>query len=146
MLDCREVLGSLGRFVDDELSPQEAAAIEDHLRDCPACQRELKSLRLLSASLEASSPPPVPAGLLGDVMQAVRDETPVPRLGVLEFWKPWPTAMRLAAAGAAAAACIVGLLLASAAVPSRSQGRGEMAWVEWSAGSEIAQAYVGQVP
>jgi anti-sigma factor RsiW len=146
MVDCREVLERLGRFADDELSPQKAGAIEDHVQNCPACRRELESLRRLSASLDAASPPPVPAGLLGDIIQAARREAPARRQGGLESWKAWPTAMRLAAAGAAAAACIVGLLLTSAAHSNRGQGQAEMAWVEWSAGSEIAQAYLDQAP
>jgi anti-sigma factor RsiW len=148
MRECGELLTRLGQFMDGELAPDEARLVAAHVQECPRCQRELQALQSLSASLEVFSAPPVPARMLGDVMLRVRDEAS--RGGrdwaIFKFWKPWPVAMRLAAAGVAAAACVIGLLLASAVLQASRQGRGEMAWVELSAGSGIAQAYLDRAP
>jgi len=61
---------------------------------------------------------------------------------VLEFWKPWPVAMRWSAAGVAAAACVIGLTLGSATSVRQTQTPREMAWVELASGSGIVSAYL----
>jgi anti-sigma factor RsiW len=37
-MECRELLGALSDYIDDELEAHLCAAIEAHLRDCPKCQ------------------------------------------------------------------------------------------------------------
>jgi anti-sigma factor RsiW len=49
----------LSAYHDGELSPAEAAIVERHLAECPACQRELRQLRRLSLIVgraEAAAP------------------------------------------------------------------------------------------
>ena len=43
MSPCDEQL--LGAYFDDELAPEARQAVEEHLRDCPACARQLEMLR-----------------------------------------------------------------------------------------------------
>jgi len=148
MLECREIVANLGRYLDGELPPQDARVVEAHIHECSGCLGELRALQSLSASLDAFFPPPVPDGMVGDVMLHVTGEAnPASRAwAVLQFWKPWPVPMRLTAAGVAAVACVIGLLLSSTAFEPRTGGQGEMAWVELSAGSGIARAYLDTAP
>ncbi len=37
-MECREMLGALSDYIDDELEERLCAKIEAHLRDCPDCQ------------------------------------------------------------------------------------------------------------
>ncbi|HEU5441062.1 MAG TPA: zf-HC2 domain-containing protein [Ktedonobacterales bacterium] len=50
----------LSAYLDGELTPDEAAALERHLADCHACQTELASLREVRALLGALPPPALP--------------------------------------------------------------------------------------
>ena len=146
MSDCQVVRMRLGRFLDGELSPQEVARMEAHLRGCPGCHQELRALQALSASLDALVIPPVPAGTVDSIMARIRrNEASAPRSsGVLDFWKAWPLAMRLAAAGTAVAACLIGLTLGSASSGTRPvQGQSEMAWVALESGATLTSAYMG---
>ena len=52
--------------------------------------------------------------------------------------------MRLSAAGVAATACVIGLMLGSA-ISAGSQTRNEMAWVGLASGSGIVSAYLDTV-
>jgi anti-sigma factor RsiW len=144
MFECREVVTKLGRFLDGELPPQESSFVEAHIQDCPGCRRELGALQALSASLGAVTAPPVPANLLDDVMLRVRGQHhEFPNAwGLLEFWKPWPVAMRLSAAGVAAAACVIGLTLGTATSAPPNQTRSEMVWVKLASSSGIVSAYL----
>ncbi len=44
----------LSEYLDGELAPDRRAALEAHLRDCPACRQELEALRRTTARLEAA--------------------------------------------------------------------------------------------
>jgi anti-sigma factor RsiW len=144
MLDCREAVAKLGRLLDAELPPQDSSLIEAHIQDCPGCQRELQALQSLSASLEALAAPASPADVLNEVMLRVRGPQNGfhSNWGILEFWKPWPVAMRLSAAGVAATACVIGLMLASATAEQPIQTQRDLAWVELASGSGIVSAYL----
>jgi len=49
--------------VDGELSPEDQARLEEHLRDCPACRQQLESERVLRAQIRALPEVAPPAGL-----------------------------------------------------------------------------------
>ncbi|MFC2157677.1 anti-sigma factor family protein, partial [Acidobacteriota bacterium] len=54
-----EILNLLGALLDGELNEDQSKLIEDHLKDCSACQKELESLKkldLLSKDYFSSSP------------------------------------------------------------------------------------------
>ncbi|MBE3581915.1 MAG: zf-HC2 domain-containing protein [Thermoanaerobacteraceae bacterium] len=61
-MKCRQAKKLLSPYLDDELSAKEKAALEEHLRDCPACQAELGRLRKISEGLKGIyrevKPPP----------------------------------------------------------------------------------------
>jgi anti-sigma-K factor RskA len=67
-----------GAYVLGALEPDEARAYGEHLRDCPACQEEVRGLRAAAEALSASAPPVAPPpALKGRVMAEVRREAAV---------------------------------------------------------------------
>jgi len=52
MIDCRECLEGLGDYIYTQLPPQQASAIEEHLKLCSRCQEELKILRYTLGMLD----------------------------------------------------------------------------------------------
>ena len=58
---CPERVEALSRLLDGELSPQERAALEAHLEQCPGCAAELEALRRMTSALQglgSIDPPP----------------------------------------------------------------------------------------
>ena len=145
MNDCRVVVTRLGRFLDGELSPQETTDMEAHLRGCPGCRQELRAFQMLSASLDALTVPPVPAGMTENIIIRIRHGIGVQNdSGFLGFWRTWPIAMRFAAVGTVAAACLIGFTLGTAALGTRrTPTSGEMGWVAVESGATLVSAYVG---
>lgn len=119
--------------------------VHAHIEECPGCQQELKALQALSASLDAVSVPPVPASAVDVIMARVRQQQgagPGGSWGMIKFWKPWPVAMRFAAAGTVVVACLVGLTLGSATSAATNRTRSEMAWVGLASGAPLTSAYL----
>ncbi len=54
-MSCEETLVLLMGYIDDELEAAERVRVEEHLRDCPACTRELESYRRLGRTLDEMS-------------------------------------------------------------------------------------------
>jgi len=76
----------LSALVDEELTPEERAGVEDHLRDCPSCRELLDGLRSVARAAAIEEPPALPAGLEDRVswqLRSARWETS-PRSA-----KPW---------------------------------------------------------
>ena len=142
--DCREVSVKLGRFADCELPPAEQASVRNHIRECPGCRDELKTLQTLSTTLDRLTVPPIPEGITAAVMSRVREPRAAPRWGwgVFEFWASWSAGMRAAACATATIACLIGLALGSTAPAASSRTRSEMAWLGLSSGAPIASAYL----
>ncbi len=118
--------------------------VRAHIEGCPGCQQDLKAFQALSASLDAVPVPPVPASAVDVIMARVQQQ----RTGlgsswdIIKFWKPWPVAMRFAAAGTVAVACLVGLTLGSATFAGANRTRSEMAWVGLASGDPLTSAYL----
>jgi anti-sigma factor RsiW len=54
----------LSAYLDGELSAGDAAAVEEHLRTCPACRAELDALSRVRQLLRHLPPPEPPSGLV----------------------------------------------------------------------------------
>ena len=145
MIDCQVVKGKLGRFLDGELPLQESSTVHAHIEGCFGCQQELRALQALSASLDAVSVPPVPTSAVNVIMTGVRQQQGAGSRGswgMIKFWKPWPVAMRFAAAGTVVVACLVGLTLGSATSTATNRTRSEMEWVGLASGAPLISAYL----
>jgi anti-sigma factor RsiW len=58
---CREVRAQMSDYLDGDLAPEAAAAVERHTRWCPNCRRMLRNLRRTVASLGALRELQIPA-------------------------------------------------------------------------------------
>jgi anti-sigma-K factor RskA len=105
-----------GAYVLGALEPAEAERYAEHLRDCPACEDEVRSLRSVAEALPASAPQVIPApDLKARVMAEVEREAAVlaaasgaaadrPAPARRSWWRLSPP--RVAVAGLALAAVI----------------------------------------
>ena len=97
----------LSAYLDGELLPAEAAAVQDHLLECAPCRAAYEGLRItkgLLGQLPVAEPP-------AEFWAAVRRPPPT-RAGARIFW--WTPALQRSVLGGLAAALIV---LALALVP-----------------------------
>ena len=129
-MNCRKLRPELQAYLDDQVDPQEKAAIDDHLENCPECRKRLEALNETADLLSSLPRLAAPAGITTMVMTRVRAEARTQRRG---RWRavwgaprelPWLRSSewgRYVAAGAAIV--IVGV---SAYVVSRPDG-GELA-------------------
>jgi anti-sigma factor RsiW len=141
--DCQAIRSSLGRFLDGELSPAEAAGIKAHVQGCSACRQEVQALLSIAARLDAIVVPPVPADSADAIMARVHATAPW-RQRMFDFWQAWPPGMRIAAIGAATAACLIGVTLGSAFPSTRPDStRSDLAWVDLASGETFTSAYLG---
>jgi hypothetical protein len=51
-MNCREVKGLLGTYLDDEVTPSERTLIEAHLADCAACRQRLQATQVLQERIK----------------------------------------------------------------------------------------------
>lgn len=61
MIDCREAVRRLWRFLDGELQPGEARRVEEHLDQCVTCCGELEFSRELRKLLDRQRTADLPA-------------------------------------------------------------------------------------
>ncbi len=64
---CEQHKHEIGRFLDDELTPDAHAKISEHLKTCSACSRELADIQELTSSISDSSRVTVPSNLWGSI-------------------------------------------------------------------------------
>lgn len=86
-------------YVNGTLEGDELHEVEEHLRSCVACRREVEELRELRRGIQRSAPRP-PAGRLERLMDALEAERKGPRRSGPERWR------RLAAATVMAATVV----------------------------------------
>jgi len=91
MVSCDHFI-AVSAYIDGELEPDEADALQSHLQQCPACRQELARLQAIAEWLLAAPVPEMPAGV---ALRLRRHATPVRDRAVLR------TAKALTAAAAA---------------------------------------------
>ncbi len=72
---CEEFAALLDAFVDGELSPEEAMAVQTHLHTCPACQAYVDDALAMRAAFPAWEDTAVPADFSEGVMRAIRAQS-----------------------------------------------------------------------
>jgi len=79
-------------YVNGTLEGDELREVEEHLRSCVACRREVEELRELQREVQRSAPRPPAGGLerLMDELEAGRKE---PRRSNFERWRPLATGL-----------------------------------------------------
>jgi anti-sigma factor RsiW len=54
-MKCDEILVLMMGYIDNEVSPSQRTAVEEHVKTCPDCARELDAYRRLSQTLSSIS-------------------------------------------------------------------------------------------
>jgi len=102
----------LDAYASNELPPQVRSGVDEHLRSCERCRRELGRLRRLGGVLEAARGAPLPAGFADRLMQKARRRRAAAAAATswpnpLQWWQQNPVAVRVAVA----ASLLIGLAL-----------------------------------
>jgi len=122
-VDCKTTSQRLSAYLDGELPQAGAAAVEEHLRECPHCAADLAGLRALSHALEGLEGAAVPSGFAARVRRAAGAERASCRPVVL-FGTPRTlnrVLMRVAAGLVAVAGLWVGMSVGGSAFAGREQ-------------------------
>lgn len=96
----------LSAYLDRELTPEEARAVERHLEGCPACQEELEALRQTRALLRALPARPLPEDFWPELRRTLQRQA-APRARGLTALGAWVDALRRRPAPALAVLAIV---------------------------------------
>jgi anti-sigma factor RsiW len=146
MLDCRRMKKLLGRYFDDELSPDERLLLEAHLKQCSRCRTELQAIGEIAGAFRKNiTIPPVPPHLAQRIMEKARAQVKGPYLlRLFLFWKNWSFSMRCAAVGVAAAACYIGIAIGRDSLSAAPHSEEEMRWITMSHWEPISTAYTGR--
>ncbi len=75
-MHCRKVLELLPKFIENDFSEQERAAVEAHLKECEACRLEFEAMGRLVETLESFPPVGVPKSFKEAVMRALPAKKP----------------------------------------------------------------------
>jgi len=75
-ITCRELIDFIGRYRDNELTPDQRSEFERHLSVCPSCVNYLKTyertILLAQASADDPTPDDVPESLVQAILNARR--------------------------------------------------------------------------
>jgi putative zinc finger protein len=78
MLSCAEFLAECGDYLEEAVSPDVRARLEEHVRNCNACQvivdSTRKTIRIVTDSASFTLPADDVEPLVRDVMARVRDK------------------------------------------------------------------------
>lgn len=99
-MNCESVRLDLSAYLDDELTPARAAAIEEHLVGCPTCREEERSLRAVRRLVRIQAVEADIPDLAPKIMARIRIDN-------VRAFEPWRERFRVAAVAAAAAALVV---------------------------------------
>jgi anti-sigma factor RsiW len=73
---CREAIRRLWDYLDDELSPEERRAVEEHLSFCLRCCGELEFSREVRRMLDGITEPTIPDDVQARLEQLLEDVLP----------------------------------------------------------------------
>ena len=106
MTDCSEIRNLLSEYLDDALDAKAKALADEHLRTCPACRKELDSLKTLVKGIGSLESVKAPADFLDRLHK--RMERPS-KISQMREWLFYPLRVKipLQLAGAAVIALIL---------------------------------------
>jgi anti-sigma factor RsiW len=106
---CNDMIKRLDAWVDRELPPGEARALEAHLDQCPACRKKALALVHLARALDELRPLAAPRKLSGQIRQAFHALADPPNLS--QWWRHLTLAWRSAVCGATLAGLVCGAVM-----------------------------------
>jgi anti-sigma factor RsiW len=69
---CQDLLERLSRYIDGELSPADRSSVEQHLRDCPCCEKILHGLEHTVDLCREQGRPELPPDVRARALQRVQ--------------------------------------------------------------------------
>ncbi len=102
MKACKEFEARISALIDDELSPEERAAVLEHIADCPACKAYWEDLLTIGDILRAEDTA-APEGFAESVMARVKETRQEKKVITFPLWK------RFAAIAACCAIAVLGV-------------------------------------
>jgi anti-sigma factor RsiW len=110
MTDCSEIRNLLSEYLDDALDAKAKALADEHLRTCPACRKELNSLKTLVKEMGSLEPVKAPADFLDQLHRRMQRPS---KLAKIREWLFYPLRVKipLQLAGAPGAAPIIFAIL-----------------------------------
>ena len=87
----------ISALADGTLTPEEAAQVQLHMKDCPDCRQLLHDIRRIGTAIGEEGVPPVPANLAGRIRERVTGHT-TPTLAPASAVPIWRSPFPLAAA------------------------------------------------
>ncbi len=130
-MNCRKVLKKINRYMDNELSASQAAAVDEHLRACRDCREAMARHAGIAAVLNTLELPEPPADFPLRVRLAAEKRSEAAKQKVVAF----PRLHTMPAASRAAAAVVLFLGLALGALSGHSAYR--HAWRTAYAGNDL---------
>ena len=82
MMDCSEIRMLLSEYLDDALDEKAKARVDEHLRTCAACQKELDSLKALVKGIGSLESVKAPADFLDQLHKRMER-----RSKISEIWE-----------------------------------------------------------
>ena len=115
MTFCEQFRDRMSAYSDGELSPEQAALIDQHVRTCGSCGAAFEELRRIGNVLQALEVPPVPAGMAGRVtalaMARFANRLKQTAGNPLEWWRSVSRPMRAAVAAMLLCGLATGLVV-----------------------------------
>jgi anti-sigma factor RsiW len=71
-MKCSHIEKLLSNYLDESVSEQEKAIIAEHLKACPACQREMEVLRRLGETLDLVGSPEASVNFKNKIISEIR--------------------------------------------------------------------------
>jgi len=100
-MSCLRASKLISSHVDGSIDPEKAAWLHAHLEECPACQRELHTLRRLGELAASEGPAEPTTGLTDRIMAGIPAAAePVRESAAVDRWVQlaWPSAIAAVAA------------------------------------------------
>src|SRR5690606_27461847 len=90
MNTCMDIRESLNDYVDGDLTAEEAAVIDAHVRECAACREELEALQALQQAAQELPRDIMPArDLWPEIAQRIEAESARSAGNIVRFRSPW---------------------------------------------------------
>jgi anti-sigma factor RsiW len=87
MPDCSHMASLLEKYVDGELRPEERASVEEHVKGCHRCYRELEELTALRSRLQEAVEAGVADAPLAGIWEGVADRLETPTIMEQMWWE-----------------------------------------------------------
>jgi anti-sigma factor RsiW len=87
MPDCRHIASLLNKYVDGELRPEERVSVEEHVKGCHSCHRELEELTALRSRLQEAVEAGIADAPLSRIWEGMAERLETPTVMEQMWWE-----------------------------------------------------------